>query len=214
MLSQPVPSSKPAEVVPLPNLRTDAEVLRGLVAGELWAQQLLFERYAGLVERIIRRVLGSDRHTDLADVVHDAFLAALGTVGSVKDPSALPGWMRSVATNTALNCIRRRKSRSWLRFFAPEELPEPDSIPRAVDDVKEAHDRTYAILDRLPAEERVAFALRFIEGMQLREVADACRVSLATIKRRISKAEQQFVAAAALDPVLSSWLQKGDRWST
>lgn len=82
------------------------------------------------------------------------------------------------------------------------------------DEEKEAHDRTYKILERFSAEDRVTFALRFIEGMELREVAEACRVSLATIKRRLSRAERQFIAAAAADPVLSSWIQKGDRWSS
>jgi RNA polymerase sigma-70 factor (ECF subfamily) len=199
--------------VPLRNLRSDEELVHGLRAGELWAQQVLFERYGTLVERIVRRVLGWNRRAELSDVVHDAFIAAFRSAGSLRNPEALSGWVRSVATHTALNCIRSRKARAWLHFFAPESLPEPEPVPRAVDEVKEAHDRTYLVLDRLPTEERVAFALRFIEGMELREVAEACRVSLATIKRRLARAEDRFRAEAESDPVLSVWLRKGDRWN-
>jgi RNA polymerase sigma-70 factor (ECF subfamily) len=58
----------------------------------------------------------------------------------------------------------------------------------------------------LPADERIPFALRFIDGMELTEVARACTVSLATIKRRLSRAEQRFTAFAALEPALAEWL--------
>jgi RNA polymerase sigma-70 factor (ECF subfamily) len=200
-----------AEIVPLPAKRTDAELVGGLRRRLPWAQQLLFERYGAFVERTVRRVLGTDYHVDLADVIHDVFIEAFSSAHTLKNAEAISGWIRSVATHTACNTIRRRKSRAWLRFFAPDELPEPPQSTST--DAKEAHDRTYRLLSLMPVDERVAFVLRFIEGMELREVAEACRVSLATIKRRIARAERSFLAEAKSDPVLVLWLEKGDRWS-
>ena len=60
--------------------------------------------------------------------------------------------------------------------------------------------KSTSILDRLPVDERLAFALRYINGLELVAVAAACDVSLATVKRRLQRAERSFVAAAKRRP--------------
>src|SRR5512138_2383950 len=76
----------------------------------------------------------------------------------------------------------------------------------------EAVRATYRVLDTLPDDERMAFSLRFISEMQLTEVAAACRVSLATVKRRLARAEKRFVEAAKDHPALRERLAHGGRW--
>ena len=205
----PVPG---ADVVRLPVQRSDADLVQGLRSGDVWARAMLVERFGALVERIVRRILGNDRHVERADVVHDAFVAAFSSAHTLKAHEALVTWMQSVATHTACKAIRRRKARAWLRFVAPEELPEPRPVPRE-DDAREAHHRTYRLLERFSADERAIFALRFIEGLSLGEVAAACGISLATAKRRLGRARRRFVAAALNDPVLAPWLREGERWT-
>ena len=48
----------------------------------------------------------------------------------------------------------------------------------------------YAILEDVPARERVAWALRVVEGEPLEVVAKLCDCSLATVKRRISAVQE------------------------
>jgi RNA polymerase sigma-70 factor (ECF subfamily) len=197
----------------LPQVREDAALVAGLRAGEQWARALLFDRYAPQVERILLKILGHDLHVELADVVHDTFVQALASLDRLRDPNAVLPWMQTIATHTAYRTIRARRARQWLHFWEPAELPEipvEDVDPEAI----EAYRRTYAVLDRMPADERVAFTLRHIDGMELAQLALICEVSLATIKRRLSKAEQRFVAAARRDEVLQRWLEEGGRWTT
>ena len=196
----------------LPVLRDDPAIVRGLRAGEPWARAALFDRCAPTVERIVRRILGRGRH-EISDVVHDAFVQALGSLDNLRDPQALVGWMQKIATHTACRAIRARRARRWLFFWDPAELPEPpmDSVDS---EVTEACRRTYALLERLPTDERVAFALRYIEGMEVERVAELCDVSLSTIKRRLGRAETRFTAAARRDEVLAKWLEEGQRWTT
>ncbi|MCC6553496.1 MAG: sigma-70 family RNA polymerase sigma factor [Polyangiaceae bacterium] len=191
--------------------RSDEELVRGAAAGEPWAAAALLDRYGPLVERMIRRVMGHD--PELEDLVQDAFASVLGSIHQVRDGQALKGWIASVAAHTAHHAIRRRRAARWLFFWRrEEELPEPASEP--AHGPRDAVRRMYAALDQLPAGERVAFALRYIEEMQLEEVASACGVSLATIKRRLQRAEKRFTALARRDPVLSAWMEEGDRWTT
>ncbi len=190
---------------------SDAALLEALRQGDTRAKGLLFDRYAGHVERVLRRVLGLD--PDLADVLQDVFVEALTSIQDVRDPNALRSWLSSIAVFTARRKIRSRVRRRWLMFLAPDAVPEPPSEPPRREDT-EALRRTYAVLDRMPTDERIAFALRYVDGMELTEVARACDVSLATIKRRLVKAEQRFVAMARRDPVLEDWVKEGRRWAT
>jgi RNA polymerase sigma-70 factor (ECF subfamily) len=68
-------------------------------------------------------------------------------------------------------------------------------------------------LGQLPVDERMAFALRYIEGMTLPDAVEACETSLATLKRRLARAEKQFLEAAGKRPVLTHWLEEGTRWN-
>jgi len=69
------------------------------------------------------------------------------------------------------------------------------------------------LLDELPANERLAFALRFVQGLTLPEAAEVCRVSLATYKRRLARAERTFLEGARRYPELFPWLENGMRWN-
>ena len=66
----------------------------------------------------------------------------------------------------------------------------------------------YRVLGLLPTDERIAFALRVLDGMELTSVASACGVSLATVKRRLKSAQRRFVELSRREPVLVDWLAR------
>jgi RNA polymerase sigma-70 factor, ECF subfamily len=197
----------------LPVIRDDVAIVRGLRAGEPWARAALFDRCAPAVERIVWRILGRSHRDEIADLVHEVFLQGMASLDHLRDPDALVGWMQTIATNTAYKTIRARRARRWLLFWAPAELPEV-CAEGCDPDVVEAFRRTYAALDKLPADERVAFVLRCIEGLEVERVAVLCEVSLSTVKRRLDRAEKRFAAIARGDEVLRGWLEEGGRWTT
>ena len=190
----------------------EATLVEGLRRNDPEARTLLFERYVDLVERTLRRILGREVHADLADLIQECFLEALGSLSRLRDPAALPGWLRTIAVHIACKTIRSRRARAWLLFWDRDELPEVE-VPGVDPEHADAYRRTYMLLERLGADERAAFVLRYIEGLELRETAEACRVSLATIKRRLASAERRFLAGAMRDPVLREWVEGGSRWS-
>lgn len=193
----------------MPVSTDDVALVEGLQDGEAWARRALFDRYAAHVERILRRILGPDQ--ELGDVLHDTFVQAYGSASGIRDTKAVKGWLSTVAVFTARGVIRKRKLRRWLRFWEPDELPE-EQAPVAEPLTRATVHRSYAILDQLGADERIVFTLRFIDGMDLTEVASAAGVSLATVKRRLSRAEKTFVEAARSDELLGQWVE-GGRWA-
>jgi RNA polymerase sigma-70 factor, ECF subfamily len=185
-------------------------LLSALRDGHPAAPAILFDRYAPRVQRILVRVLGVDR--ELADLLQEVFVRALSSLPRLKDGERLESWLTSIAVFTARECLRRRRRWRWLSPLAPADLPPvPVDAPDA--ESAEALRAVYAVLGGLAADERIAFALRFVEGLELAEVAAACGVSLATIKRRLAKAQERFVSGARREPALARWLEGGARWS-
>lgn len=211
-----VSTSRPHELRLVPRTadreRSNQDLVDGLRAGDSWAREELFERYAALVERTLRRILGRELHVDLADLIQDCFVQTMDSLGGLREPDALPGWIRSIAVHVAYKSIRARRARAWLLFWEPAAIPD---VPagEADPEIRDAYVRTYAVLDRLGADDRIAFVLRHVEGLELEELATACRVSLSTIKRRLARAEKRFAAIATRDPVLREWLEGGKRWT-
>jgi RNA polymerase sigma-70 factor, ECF subfamily len=163
----------------LPFVGEDAALVAAMRAGNRAALAAFYDRYEAHIYRTLLGVLGP--RGELADLHHDVLVRALSSIHKLRDPSALRAWLTSIALFTARTRLLRRSRSSWLRLLPWHELPEVEA-PVPSGEVNEALRVTYAILDELPVDERLAFALRFIGGMELTEVAEACAVSLATIK--------------------------------
>lgn len=189
----------------------EARLVAGVRAGDPDALALFHRRFARPVMRILLRVLGPDR--ELEDLHHDVFVRALGSLAQLRDPAALRGFMRAIAVHTARACLERRiRRRRWVFLAASEDPPEPEPLdPGPGHDARAAVRAAYAVLARLPVPERIAFTLRYFEQMELTEVARACDVSLASIKRRLARAEARFWALARRAPELADYLEGGQR---
>jgi len=187
----------------------DEALIAALQRREAWARTAIVQKYHQRVERIVAGALGID--SELADVVQEVFLRVLCNIQQLKDPSALPSWISSLAVFTARGLIRKRRRWRWIRFLAPEDVPDAP-IPEHDHEGSATMRAVYAAIDTLPADERMAFTLRFVSGLELTEIAAACRVSLATIKRRLSRAETHFTAAASSSPLLRQRLRGGGRF--
>lgn len=192
----------------------DRALVDGVRAGNPVAMTEFHDRFALPVERILWGILGPDH--ELADLHHDVFVRALGSIDKLHEPEALRGWMNTIAVHTAKSCLEKRVSRRrWQSGLAPDAVPEAGTAdPGGQLDAREVLRAVHTVLDNLAPDERVAFALRHIEGLELVDVARACDVSLATIKRRLSRAEAEFESFVERSPLLSEQLQKGDaRWT-
>lgn len=207
-LNRPTRKNPPhSQVVALPIPESEAALVAGVQAGRADARRALFDRYSRDVERVLFRVLGPD--TELADLLQDVFVVALGSIDQVRDPRALRGWLTGIAVRKARKCIVKRQRWRLIQFSAPADVPEQEAVVAPLE-VSEALRCTYDVMAQLPADERVAFALRHIDGMELTTVAAACNVSLATIKRRLSRAQRKFNELAARQPALAEWLEPAE----
>jgi RNA polymerase sigma-70 factor (ECF subfamily) len=187
----------------------EVELIGKLCAGDPWAEHALLDRYGGHVERILSRILGA--HADLDDLAQEVFVRAFERLDELRDPPALRRWLTAIAVFVAREAIRKSRRRRWLVFLPAEATPEVE-VPEASVEARAALRTFYEVVTTLDAEKRIAFTLRFVEGMELTEIAEVCDVSLATIKRRIKSAEVEFYARGSARPELADWFEEGTRW--
>jgi RNA polymerase sigma-70 factor (ECF subfamily) len=178
-----------------------AEVVRRAQAGDAVALRDLYRRHAEWVRRLLARVLGVSGEVD--DVLQETFLRTFRDLGALREPAAFPGFLRAIAVSAARRSLRTRARKRWLQLFAPDDVPECWSGP-ADDPAWETVRATYRILRAFPVDERLAFTLRHLHGMQLAEVALAMGVSLATCKRRLDTANERFAREATVDGPLAA----------
>lgn len=186
---------------------SDAELVAGLVRGELGAQRLTWERYAPTVYRLAQRALGSE--DDARDALQDTLLCVFAKARSIEKPEALKAFVMSVMIRTLKHELRRRRLRRWLVLSKTGELPEAAQSETDFAS-RQLLRRFYQVLDGLNAETRLVFVLRRIEGLTLEDVARTMDISLATVKRRLAAATEKLSTLLEGDAELTRWAGEHD----
>jgi RNA polymerase sigma-70 factor, ECF subfamily len=186
----------------------DATLVHKLLDQHPHAARLIWQRFAPMVHRILRRSLGPDE--DVEDLAQEVFMCVFQKASTLREPQALKAFVITVTAFTARGELRRRWSRRWLRRQRPQTGPG-ELVANQDIESREALRRFYDILDRISAQDRTAFVLRYIEGMPLEEVAAALEVSVATAKRRLTRVWDRVVLLAERDTALVDYLSGLER---
>jgi len=181
----------------------DAELVRRAQGGELDAFEALTNRYEQRVYSLALRMLRHEQ--DAEDVTQQALLSALENLRGFRGEASFATWLLRIATHAALKLIRKRKG---LDTVSLEEATEPgddyDSIPHPeyIADWRQSPERLVhkneirRLLDqalaKLDEKHRLVFLLRDVEGLSVKETAEALGLSEANTKVRLLRARLQL----------------------
>jgi len=121
----------------------------------------------------------SDRHL-AEDAVQETFLRAHKAMGS-GGVENLPGWLFGTARRCCLEMGRRRKSVSAGDGAAMDALSDPAADSRESAEVD-------AAMEQLSDGERALVALKHVEGLKCREIADRLDMPLGTVTGTLARA--------------------------
>lgn len=181
--------------------------------GDMLALEVLYRRHAGFAIHLATRIEGSAR--DVEDIVHDAFLRAFERLNDLADRSAFRAWLGAIVVHAVRSRMRRARLMSMLGIgLLGGRASEPVDLDAIASTDASPHVRAqiaqiYALLRTLPTDDRIAWTLRAVEGHDLETVARMARCSLATVKRRITRA-QRFLDEHFVDAE-SQTRNKGNR---
>ena len=181
---------------------SDSALVAGIAGKQEWAAAALWARYGTLVYRIAERGLGSPHEAE--DMTQDVFLCLFKKIGGLRDANALRSFVVSVTIRTLKWWLRKRRIRQSTCLTETGVLPEVTG--RSVD-LDQALRRFYRLLDKLNVDDRIVFVLRRVDGMELKEVAQATGYSLATVKRRLCRVDAELLRLMEGEPVLVTFLR-------
>ncbi len=147
-----------------------------------------------MVQGLAFRLLGKD--ADLDEVVQDAFVEALSSLDSLRDPSAFRSWLGTIVVHRARLHIRRRVA-SAVGLGKPDGVDVDLLVDAGTPDLALELSEARTCIAALGPEERTALLLYRVEGYTLPEVAAEMRLSLATVKRRLASADEKLAASRA-----------------
>lgn len=137
------------------------ELARRARGGDREAFGRLAERFHGVVHGI---ALAHGPRGEARDLVQEVFLLALRSIERLEAPERFPGWLASIARNTARDALKRARGAREL----DDDLVAPESPPRGEDEEAE---RALAAVRALPEAYRETLVLRLVEGLSGPEIA-------------------------------------------
>ncbi len=154
-------------------------------SGDRDAMGELYERHARRVYTVVRRLVGDDHLAE--DLSQEAWVRAFEKLHLFRGDSAFGTWIYRLATNVALNRLRRSSKRKTVEAAA--ELPQ---IVRAPDDVVVSRRVLSLALDKLPPGYRRVLVLHDVEGWTHEEIARCLNCSAGTSKSQLHKARARM----------------------
>src|ERR1700684_3234676 len=155
----------------------------------------LEERRDRFVSEHSRRVFAQIYHivrnvADAQDLTQEAFIKALQHKEQLKDEQKAAHWMSRIATNTAIDFLRRSGRAT---FGELDEAPESHSeSPEQILLRSEHREYLEDGLRLLSARERAALILRDVEGLPAEEVAQQLNCTKATVRSHIANARTKL----------------------
>jgi RNA polymerase sigma-70 factor, ECF subfamily len=178
---------------------TDESLLARLRTGERDVFGTLVRRYERELFGYLRRYLGDD---DLADdVFQNTFVQVYLKIKQYEPGRPARPWLYAIATNQAIDALRRRNRRADQRADAAvtadedgqprplfELLPAPGDGPPDTADRAEQRELVRAAVDRLPDLLRQVVVLAYFQGLKYRDIADVLDIPVGTVKSRLHAA--------------------------
>ncbi|HEX7166406.1 MAG TPA: RNA polymerase sigma factor [Acidimicrobiales bacterium] len=132
----------------------------------------------------VGRICGAIALDDGDDAMQETFIAMLRSIGSLREPAAVRGWIRRIAVREAVRVAQRRGAVADV----DAEIATPDGF---VANLAAAAD-IQAVLRALAPEHRAVLVLRDLDGFTEAETAELLAVPEGTVKSRLHRARRAF----------------------
>jgi RNA polymerase sigma-70 factor (ECF subfamily) len=159
-----------------------------LASGDLDAAGELYDRHAGRILALARRILRDEG--DAEDIVQEVFSQAWRTATRYEaGRGSVAGWLLMIARTRAIDRLRARQARpDTTADVLLETMPGNTQAPSDQAIANEQYALIRQGLVALPVEQRTALELAYFEGLSQSEIAERLAAPLGTIKTRIRTA--------------------------
>jgi RNA polymerase sigma-70 factor (ECF subfamily) len=175
----------------------DVDLVRAAQGGDRAALDHLLRRHFDRIHAVCRRIAGSTRDAD--DAAQEAMIRIVRALDRFDGRASFSTWSYRIATNAALDELRKRSRRPQLQVVRDDAGPRA-TLDDPVDDL--AQRRVEGVVDRLaieaalaelPEEFRVPVVMRDVGDLDYAEIAEALSVPIGTVKSRIARGRRMLL---------------------
>jgi RNA polymerase sigma-70 factor, ECF subfamily len=152
----------------------------------------LFDEYSSpIYNYVLRMVADADR---AADITQDTFIKAYRKLDTVTDAAATRSWLYRIATNTAIDDMRRRRMTTTMPDDAPTFANRPDHRPGPEAEVmsRTLDDRVQRALLTLRPNHRQCLLLSDLEDMSPQQIGEVMDLSYAAVRTLLCRARGEM----------------------
>jgi len=158
----------------------------------------LYGEFYPKITRYLRRLVGD---AEAEDVAQETFVKVSRSLKSFRGESQLSTWIYRIATNTAMDHLRKPSSKRSARQTSGAEEDEEYYEDTVVDSAplhdtllirKDMNDCIRGLVNDLPENYRAVLVLSDLEGFTNAETGDVLGLSLDTVKIRLHRARLQL----------------------
>ena len=151
----------------------------------------LFDQYQPALFGYLCRLVGAREWAE--ELTQETYLRAFNARDRLASIINRRAWLYRIATNVALNAIKRRRRFAWLPWAAADERARGQDTTERIAE----HNAVERALDALSTEYRVPLLLYSHYGFSVQEVAEALSLSEGAVKTRLYRAREMFRQAYA-----------------
>ena len=147
--------------------------------------------------RILRFLLSSLTDRDAAEsLTQECFMKAWSARHQFRGDSSLSTWLTRIAVNLMRDHLRSRSLRFWQKtrgsaldvMDISDWVPDGRSSPESLALARQRVATVWQAVEKLSAQQRTVFVLRFVEEMELDEIATTIGMNLSTVKSHLYRA--------------------------
>ena len=138
----------------------------------------------------LRRMVSS--HEDADDLLQEVFLKVWTALPSFRGGSSVSTWVWRIATNEALNFLRREKVRAALRFTSIDAELERKVLADPYFNGTEAERNLSRAVARLPEKQRQVFIMRYWDDLPYEEISAITGTSVGALKASYHLAQEKI----------------------
>ncbi|MCO4849308.1 MAG: sigma-70 family RNA polymerase sigma factor [Yoonia sp.] len=168
-------------------IKTDASLLRGLIAGDRAAFETVYRQHNASMVRVASAILRNRASAE--EITQETWIAVLRNIGGFEGRSSLAGWIFTILSNKAKTRVKRDGLSVSLDTSTNDDsmddafdgrgrwrdMPElwDEMTPDRVVDGRQVLAHVSAAIDQLPPAQRAVLVLR---GQQELDAADVCEI--------------------------------------
>ena len=172
----------------------EQELIHGLRLGNEAAFRWLVNHYRNRVYNTVLNILQQEDETE--DAAQETFIQVFESVAKFEEASHLSTWIYRIAVRKALDKLRAKKLRKRLQqvlpWWMPEEKKQDDNTfihPGILAENKEKAGVLFNAIKGLPINQRVAFTLIKVQGINYEEASAITNQSIKAIESLVSRAK-------------------------